>query len=258
MILDGRNRYRARQIAGIEPRFRDYDGDDPLAFVLSLNLHRRHLDESQRAMVAARLANLKDGQRAASIEASASQGRVAKLLNVRRSGVQRAQVIDKGAPELIQAVDRGDIAVSVAAALATASEAVQRRAVAEPERAHVLVKQERRAQRERELGARQLAWPTKIHGVIYADPPWPWTSYSQITGMDRTPSYPTMDLEAIKALDVRVHRRARLRAVHVGDRADAPAGWRGHGRVGVRLQNAHRLAQEGSRRHGWPAPLPRA
>jgi N6-adenosine-specific RNA methylase IME4 len=53
-----------------------------------------------------------------------------------------------------------------------------------------------------ELGARQLAWPTKIHGVIYADPPWPWASYSQITGMDRAPSYPTMDLDAIKALDV--------------------------------------------------------
>ena len=109
--------------------------------------------------------------------------------------VQRArEVIDNGAPELIQAVDRGDIAVSVAAGLATASEAIQRHAVAEPERAHVLVKQERRAQRETELGAKQLAWPTKVYGVIYADPPWPWTSYSQITGMDRAPSYPTMDL----------------------------------------------------------------
>ena len=38
--------------------------------------------------------------------------------------------------------------------------------------------------------------------MIYADPPWPWAAYSQITGMDRAPSYPTMDLDAIKTLKV--------------------------------------------------------
>ena len=31
MILDGRNRLRACEAAGVEPRFVDYDGDDPLA-----------------------------------------------------------------------------------------------------------------------------------------------------------------------------------------------------------------------------------
>jgi N6-adenosine-specific RNA methylase IME4/ParB-like chromosome segregation protein Spo0J len=203
LILDGRNRVRACEAAGIEPRFLEFDGDDPLEFVLSLNVHRRHLDESQRAMVAVRLANLKDGQRAASIEAAASQSRVANLLNVSRSGVQRArEVIDKGAPELIRAVDRGDIAVSVAAGLARAPEGIQQRAVADPKRAHVFAKQERRAQLETELGAKQLAWPTKIFGVFYADPPWPWAAYSQVTGMDRAPSYPVMTLEEIKAHNV--------------------------------------------------------
>jgi N6-adenosine-specific RNA methylase IME4 len=173
--------------------------------VLSLNLHRRHLDESQRAMVAARLANLKDGQRTASIEAAASQGRVAKLLNVSRSGVQRArEVIDKGAPELIQAVDRGDIAVSVAAGLATASEAIQRQAVAEPERAHLLVKQAARETRESQLAAKQLALPAKRFGVIYADPPWRFEPWSRETGMDRAADnhYPTMTLEEIADLDI--------------------------------------------------------
>jgi hypothetical protein len=61
MILDGRNRYRACEAAGIEPRFLEFDGDDPLAFVLSLNLHRRHLSESQRGMVVSKLEILRHG-----------------------------------------------------------------------------------------------------------------------------------------------------------------------------------------------------
>ena len=61
LILDGRNRYRACQASGIEPVLRQYLGGDPLGFVMSQNLHRRHLNESQRAMIAARLANMQAG-----------------------------------------------------------------------------------------------------------------------------------------------------------------------------------------------------
>ena len=39
-----------------------YEGNDPLAFVLSLNLKRRHLNESQRASIAARIENMKHGR----------------------------------------------------------------------------------------------------------------------------------------------------------------------------------------------------
>jgi hypothetical protein len=52
-IIDGRNRYRACEELGIEPRYREWNGQGSLvAFVVSLNLQRRHLTSSQKAMIA--------------------------------------------------------------------------------------------------------------------------------------------------------------------------------------------------------------
>jgi hypothetical protein len=72
-------------------------GDDPLAFVISANLRRRHLSESQRAMVAAKLATLKRGDNQHSPIGETSQATAAELLNVGKRSVERARkVIDHG------------------------------------------------------------------------------------------------------------------------------------------------------------------
>lgn len=42
-ILDGWHRYLACQFAGVEPRFRAYQGTDPVAYVRSKNLCRRDM-----------------------------------------------------------------------------------------------------------------------------------------------------------------------------------------------------------------------
>ena len=52
-IIDGRNRHRACIELGITPQFRTWSGDGSLvSFVVSMNLHRRHLTSSQRAVIA--------------------------------------------------------------------------------------------------------------------------------------------------------------------------------------------------------------
>ena len=61
MLLDGRNRLRACEEAGVAPSYEIYAGPDPLGFILSQNVARRHLDGSQRAMIAARLETFAHG-----------------------------------------------------------------------------------------------------------------------------------------------------------------------------------------------------
>lgn len=51
LILDGGNRYRACLLAGVEPTFREFDGGNLVSFVLSANLHRRHLSAGQQAAI---------------------------------------------------------------------------------------------------------------------------------------------------------------------------------------------------------------
>ncbi len=152
-ILDGRNRYRACVDAAVEPRFINYLGDDPIGFVLSLNLHRRHLDEGQRAMVAARLASLKQGRptdKPANLPVSIpTQPKAAEMLNVSERSVRSARaVIDRGTPELAHKVETGKIAVSAAAEVARLPAPTQATIVARVERLNVSPSAMRRAVRE--------------------------------------------------------------------------------------------------------------
>ena len=45
----------------VMPNYIDFTGDDPVAFVIRHNLHRRHLNETQRAVIASKIANMKIG-----------------------------------------------------------------------------------------------------------------------------------------------------------------------------------------------------
>lgn len=122
-ILDGRNRYRACQEAKREPRFEEWSEDgDVVEYVVSKNLHRRHLNESQRAMIAAKLPSLSKGDVATQlggVEISTplfTGKQAAQMLNVDRSTVQYAKVVQReGTEDEVRAVERGEAAVSTIA-----------------------------------------------------------------------------------------------------------------------------------------------
>ncbi len=160
LIIDGRNRYQACVDLGIEPRFREWDGNGSLVtFVVSLNLHRRHLSESQRGMVAAKLANMGQGERT-DLQLSAnlqkvSRAEAAELLSVSERTVNAAaKVKDAGAAELVQAVETGRASVSAAAEVATLPQEKQAEIVAKGEveimRAAKLIKAQRKETRQAE------------------------------------------------------------------------------------------------------------
>ena len=144
-VIDGRNRYRACLLAGVERRYIEIETDDPVAYVLSLNLHRRHLKPGQASMVAARAKGIyeeqaKERQRAAGgdhvrkalvenlpqAEVGKARDKAGKALGVSGRSVDHAsRVLEQGTSALVKAVDDGRMAVSTAAILTTEPPEVQ-------------------------------------------------------------------------------------------------------------------------------------
>lgn len=142
-IIDGRNRYNACIDLGLEPTLREWDGcGDLVKYVLSLNLHRRHLDEAQRAMVAGRVENIAHGGDRKSQDANLHLDQItrqnaADLLSVSPRSVASAKaVLGNGIPELIELVDRGEMAVSAAERIARFEPEAQRESIKAPHVSH--------------------------------------------------------------------------------------------------------------------------
>lgn len=120
-VLDGRNRWLACQAAGMPPAAVEWDGvgGSVLNFVVSKNLHRRHLNISQRALIAAEIANLAHGGDRKSDQGisvsldpvTAEQAGV--LMSVSRPLVLRAKTVMRhGTAEEVEAVRQGKATVS--------------------------------------------------------------------------------------------------------------------------------------------------
>jgi hypothetical protein len=140
-ILDGRNRHAACLIAGVEPRFETYSGDDPDGYALSVNIARRHLTKGQQAMIIASAGN------------SVSTGSVRKLaqsISMSHTFVNRANAVIEFAPDLVDSVVSGTTPLNDAykvaqqrKAAATSDEARMARLQAEDPDLASLVREER-------------------------------------------------------------------------------------------------------------------
>lgn len=123
-IIDGRNRWLACQEAGVTCHAHTWNGEDRdlVSFVVSLNLHRRHLTPSQRAAIASEIANMartnhRQGRKV-EVEISTSTSgtppavslqEAADLMGVDRTSVTRAKRIKREAPDLHEKMKRGEL-----------------------------------------------------------------------------------------------------------------------------------------------------
>lgn len=143
-LLDGRNRVRACQAAGVKPDFRQYDGDDPVAFVMALNMDRRHLSVGQQAAIALRLVPMyereaesrqRSGKPVIDLSADLREGpsarkstaKAAAAAKVSTRAVEQAKRVQSQAPDLFPKVESGELALDRADRIVRDRQAAERR-----------------------------------------------------------------------------------------------------------------------------------
>lgn len=238
MVLDGRNRVAACRIARVEPKVRTLSRcDSPTEYVISANLHRRHLTPIQRAAVAAKARPMFEaearkrqvaGRKAGGKEAGRGRPKVEaqsapkpiRSKDTNKSSHRAASAVGAGeratetllrvqgqAPEVFALVEQGKVGTVAdagrLAGLAPAARALAVQQVSDGAKPTEAIRQARKV----ELAARRIAEPSGKYRVIYADPPWQYSDtraglgdYAQTAAADH---YPTMATEAICDLPVK-------------------------------------------------------
>ena len=187
-VLDGWHRYQAALTLDRvgELAFKEFDGESPLSYIVSLNSHRRHLTPAQRAVIAVKHTEMlgRGGDRK-SEEIKGPDGplktidEVAKVAGVGRNTVRRAKQALSIAPDKADAMIAGET---------TPTKVIQEY------KEHVSVE--------------PPDFDENVYDILYVDPPWDYKGQSQHagTGEDLTGGaavhYPTLTLGELKALDV--------------------------------------------------------
>ncbi len=119
MVLDGGNRVRACEAAGVQPAFVEFDGDNIAAFVLSANLHRRHMTAGQQAAIVASAqdwmrAHSRGGDRRSDQSATLHFDRAEERAAIAGASVRTQKMADevaRKAPDLARKVARGEMSL---------------------------------------------------------------------------------------------------------------------------------------------------
>lgn len=227
-LLDGRNRERACRDADVATRWDEFTGADPIAFVISANLRRRHLNETQRALIGAELVPLYEAAaherqirkpvgsvKANMPEQNTGQSRdlAARAVNVSPRSVENARSVQRnGSAEVIAALRRsGGLTVSAAAELVKLPKAKQNAVLAKAQTksgamragsVRAWAKQEQKAIVAAKINAEPQAMPTGPFRVIVSDPPWDYTKRAGDATHRADLPYPSMTTDAICELAV--------------------------------------------------------
>jgi len=214
-IADGKHRYQACRHLKISPKFEKWtkSEEELLGHVIALNTKRRHLNESQRAMVAARIATMQRGRPSKTDKenvaiATISQEEAASQMGVSRETVIRARkVIDKGIPALTKAVDDGQIPVSGAAKVTQLTEAQQKAVVkkvldGEARNAKDAMRQMRTAKQIKEIEKSKKKPVKGEFAVVVVDPPWRFEKRREDETQRGKVTYPDMTEAEIASLKI--------------------------------------------------------
>lgn len=198
LLLDGRNRLAACGICGVEPSFKQYEGNSPVTFVISANIKRRQLDASQRACVAVELEPM-----------FAVEGKKRKAEN---GGDRKSQVVNLPPPiDKAKARDQAAEVVGVSPSMVSLAKAIK---VSDPAMfdrvkfGDMTINAARQETRAVEVHDRlvNIAIPKGKHRVIYADPPW-WYATPQHSKTEQATvlksHYPSMKIDEICALPIK-------------------------------------------------------
>lgn len=215
LILDGRHRKRACDELGLKPLLRVVSGTDNecLKLVLDLNLTRRHLDEAQRAAIAAEVETMKQGRPGKDANLHVSREDAARMFNVSPRSVASAKVVlTSGIPEIRDALRQGRIPVSKAEMVAKMPAARQQQVAAELGNGKspatiVLAASRRERLADIELQASNtplsIAALGRAFPILLNDPPWAYETWSE-GGQQKAAEmhYPTMSPEKIAELPI--------------------------------------------------------
>jgi ParB-like chromosome segregation protein Spo0J len=217
MILDGRHRFLACLQLGLPSKVETWTGKDSLEYVLSVNLKRRHLSDSQRALTAARFSTLPKGANQHTAAAVPSQNQLAKIFSVSTDSIQRGKLLlAQGAPAIIKLVMDDKLSLAKAKTLCAHSKNKQLAALKKQESEILGAAAEIKAKKGDAILAKRVEMiqsriaknkPLSEAGgpfsLIYADPPWRYAGTGKSGSRLRIENhYPTMAIEDICALPV--------------------------------------------------------
>lgn len=116
MILDGGNRYRACLEAGVEPQFTKFGGGNIVAYVLSANLHRRHMTAGQQAAIVASAQDWAKAQKVGKPKSGNATGLERVEDRAAQSGAsdktqRMADRVAREAPDLAKKVAHGEVSL---------------------------------------------------------------------------------------------------------------------------------------------------